>query len=427
MLKRELLIAIYRLITLLFLPFAVILLGVRMVFGKEDNSRVIERFGFSFKMPELGIKYIWIHAASIGEMNVAVELIKSLQKNKNIPRGYSFLLTTQTLSSSKVFKSHLQNGDISNCVHHFLPYDISFIADKFLHSWSPVLAIFIESEIWPLYLNVIRCPILLLNARISDSSIAKWRKIKWLARYVFGNFDEICAASIEDQKRYSKFRTAAKFYGNIKLCSSPLKYKEVLYKNFSKFYSKFKKPVITLASTSAEEIDGIIFLIEVLFEKCNFIIVPRHSKDCKIIAAKLKKLNLEYRLRSEHSSPFAPVYIADTYNELGLFFNISDLVFLGGSMCNRGGQNMLEPIRVGIPTIVGPNTNNFTDIMNELKRYGAIIEVNDFTQLKSAVDNLIKEGSFSRKKLLSCIKNFNNSNSQILTEYTNLVIKYLKE
>lgn len=420
--KRKLVLLIYRLVTLLFLPFILFLLSFRILTKKEDAARVIERFGFSFNSPEPGAKYIWIHAASIGEMNVAITLIRSLNDDST---KHHFLLTTQTLSAARVFEHQQEMFHVKHCVHHFLPYDISFIADYFLHKWRPALAVFVESEIWPLYLSVLDCPTLLLNARISDQSLKKWLYIKRLAKLIFANFNLICAATNEDQKRYQKLYRAAECVGNIKLCTPKLQYSKNIFIKFKEFYSSGKKPLVILASTSVDEIDGIVWLVEQLHERYNFIIVPRHASDAKLISPKLKALKIQCKVRSNYTEPFKPVYIANTYNELGLFFSIADVVFIGGSMHASGGQNMLEPIKIGVPTIVGPSTYNFESIMDELRQHSAIVEVSSFAKLRDGLHSLIVDKK-RRNTIVANIEKFNSINSGILQNYKNVIYKYLK-
>ena len=408
---------LYKFFTLLMWPFALVILVLRILLGKEKNSRVLERFGVSHHEPKQNVRYIWLHAASIGEMKVAITIINALDIDSN---KYSYLLTTQTTSSAIVFEA----SKVKNCVHHFLPLDLAPVALNFLNKWNPSLILFVESEIWPLYLSATRARKILLNARMSDSSYKKWRIFSYFASKVLSKFKLICASTEEDYQRYKTFNSRTELYGNVKLCANPLTHSVALRAQLMKNLKGHK--VITFASTSAEEINGLVKVISGLeAENYRFIIVPRHPSDADEFVKQLKRLGITHQLRTDTKTPDARVYIANTFNELGLIYSVSDVVFIGGTMCGKGGQNMLEPVKLGVPTVVGNSTHNFISIMHALRGMNAIVEVNSYSALQSALRDLIEKEAL-RKGIVANIKSFNNQNRGILDRYTKLIKDQLK-
>ena len=163
---------IYKIITYIFLLFSPFILIFRIFQNKEHPKRFIEKFGYQSKK-RVGKKLVWIHGSSVGEILSVIPLIESLERKKNISQ---ILLTSSTLSSSKVFKKF----KLKKTVHQFFPIDNDLIVVKFLNYWKPSMAIFIESEIWPnMIFNLKRrnVPLVLLNARITKKTFKKWRKL----------------------------------------------------------------------------------------------------------------------------------------------------------------------------------------------------------------------------------------------------------
>jgi 3-deoxy-D-manno-octulosonic-acid transferase len=194
---------VYRYLTYFLFPLLVILIYFRSIFNKEDKVRYKEKIWSShFKASkENNKKLIWFHAASIGECLSIMPLINELNnKNKNL----NFLITTVTLSSSKLLKKRLFQHQ--NIVHRFFPLDLKNLAEKFLNSWRPDLVCFVDSEIWPNFLFKIKeknIPLLLINARITKKSLNKWKIFFNFAKKVFNNFD-LCLAASEESKNNLK-------------------------------------------------------------------------------------------------------------------------------------------------------------------------------------------------------------------------------
>ena len=171
---------LYQLILSLILLLSPIIILIRILKKKEHTKRFIEKFSFPSKKRKRG-KLIWFHGASVGEILSAMPLIKNYERDKKISQ---ILLTSSTLSSIKVYKKF----KFKKTIHQFYPIDHFLFTKKFLKFWKPDLAIFIDSEIWPRMFNDInnkKIPLILLNARLTEKTFSKWKKIKNLSNIVF--------------------------------------------------------------------------------------------------------------------------------------------------------------------------------------------------------------------------------------------------
>ena len=188
--------------------------------NKEDKNRFKEKlFSSSFNITKNNNKkLIWFHAASIGELISIVPLIKKLnQKNK-----FEFLITTVTLSSARLITKEFSND--KNVFHRFFPIDKPNLIKKFLGNWSPVLAIFVDSEIWPNFILEIKkrdIPLVLLNARITKKTFLRWNLLSDTAEQIFQSFELCLPASKESEKYLKKFKVKnIKYFGNLKLAAN---------------------------------------------------------------------------------------------------------------------------------------------------------------------------------------------------------------
>ena len=208
---------VYRYVTYFLFPIFIILIYFRSFFNKEDKIRFKEKiFSTHFKARKnISKKLIWFHAASIGECLSILPLVDKINtENKNI----SFLITTVTLSSSKLLTEKLSK--YSNIDHRFFPLDTKYLAEHFLSLWRPDLACFVDSEIWPNFLFKIKeknIPLLLINARITKKSLNRWKIIFSFAKKVFNNFDLCLAVSEESKNNLSTLSVQnLKYIGNLK-------------------------------------------------------------------------------------------------------------------------------------------------------------------------------------------------------------------
>ena len=380
----------------------------RILKKKENPKRFLEKFGF-FKKKRVNGKLIWFHCSSVGELLSIVPLIEKFEKDKNIK---SILISTSTLSSSKIFKKF----KFKKTIHQFYPIDNPLIVNKFLCYWKPTAAFFVESEIWPEMLRGLKrkkIKTFLLNARISKNSFHKWKYFKDFGISVFGIFDYIFPQNKETFNYLRHFKVKKmKILGNLKF-SEPKRINNKSIKiNF------LNRKILCAASThnNEEELISKIHLdLKSKINKLLTVIIPRHIERSREIIETLNSKNLRYVCHSESKKikKNTDVYLVDTYGESKSFYSLSKVVFLGGSFVPRGGQNPLEPIRYGCYITHGKHTFNFTEIYNLLKRKKLSFEAKNFSQLKKIILKLFMR-KFENKRELN---KFKKVGSKILNKY----------
>jgi len=375
---------IYQAILNLLILFSPIILAFRFLKNKENKRSILEKICFSSKNRGNG-KIIWFHGASVGEILSIVPIIEKYEKHKSIKK---ILLTTSTLSSSKVIKKL----KFKKIIHQFYPLDQTLLVKKFLNHWKPSLVIFIESEIWPAMfkeINKKKIPLILLNARITKKTFKRWIKVKKFAQSIFNNI-LISYPQNKETKLYLKKLGSKKIIkiGNLKFVENKF---EKQISNSKKFRSIFQNKKVWVASSTHknEEIFCARAHIELKKQNKNLItiIIPRHVHRTEKIVRDIQNLGLNIALHSSNNSNLKDkdIYIVDTFGETKKFHKIASSVFLGGSIISRGGQNPLEAARFGARILHGPNVDNFKDVYKLLKFFNISKQINSPKKLASSI------------------------------------------
>ena len=354
----------------------------RLLMGKEDPERLEERLGISLAERPTG-NLIWFHAASVGESLSLVELIKRISSSQP---DYNFLITTGTITSAKLILSRLP----SNAVHQYIPVDTPKAVEKFLDRWRPSLAIWTESEFWPNLISFTAArdiPMILINARISEKSYRRWRFFKKSLKNLIEKFNYSLIQDEKTVKYFSKIGISSNNFeltGTLKEGSAALPHSEIEQVEISK--QILNRPVWLAASTHEGE-EKLIAAAHRHASKASqgllLIIVPRHPERGLEIASILAKENFKICLRSKKDkiSSDTQIYIADTLGELGLWYRIAPVSFVGGSFVPIGGHNPFEPAALGSAILHGPYVENFKEIYNRLNVAGAAVKIEEASEL----------------------------------------------
>ena len=385
-------ITIYRILTLLLYPFFILVIYFRKLTNKEDTIRYKEKiFSSNFKVNRKeNSSLIWFHAASIGELKSIIPIIKELN-NKNI----EFLITTVTLSSSKIASEELK---IFNNVHHrFFPLDVHFLIKKFLDSWSPNAIFLVDSEIWPNLIfeaNLKNIPMALINARITNKTFKKWLLFPKTAEKIFGFFKMCLTSNLETKDFLEKLNVKNVFFnGNIKLISNINTKRN---DNLNKNYLMQNKFWLAASTHVGEEVFCIKTHLKIK-EKIKdiiTIIAPRHIDKVKKIKSLCEKFNLKTEVlnKDQSISEGKEIIIINTLGILHDYFNMAKSVFIGKSSLkkfkNDGGQNPIEAAKLGCKIYHGPYVYNFEDIYKFLKANNVSKEIQNFNELG---ENIIKD------------------------------------
>ena len=354
------------------------------------RDRVDQRFGVGY--PQLD-RSIWIHAVSVGEVQAAVPLIRAL--GKRFP-NHNMLVTTVTPTGAARVEA-LFGDTVSHC---YIPFEMPTAVDRFFESVKPELALIMETEIWPnLYrgCGVRNIPLVLVSARISPRSVDSYRRFVPLFRDTLSHGIIIAAQSEADADRFrslgaSPVRTWVT--GNIKfdIELSP----NLVQRGKNLRQQVFgDRPVWIAASTHDQEEQQILAAHRQLLQKhpqLLLVLVPRHPERFADVRDLIIKEQFETVSRTEnrHCDAGTSVFLGDTMGEVPLFYAASDLAYVGGSLVEIGGHNMLEPAALGLPVISGPHVYNAQDIAEMFVELGACHIVNDVEELVIAVDELLE-------------------------------------
>jgi 3-deoxy-D-manno-octulosonic-acid transferase len=390
--KDSILYRLYNFLVWSFTPFIFLYLIIRLIKGKESSTRFRERLGFPNKNKVSHSKLIWIHVASLGEAISSFTLIENLAKESE---SFNFLISSGTINSAKMIETKFSTN--TRIIHQFVPIDHQIAVQNFLNFWQPHFALWFESELWPnlLRFTARKCPILLLNARMSDRSFARWKVFRFCAPKIFEKFQHIYPQSQNDLRKYQELGASnLTFIGNIKYAND---IKRENIENEILNIIKGKK-VIVAASTHADEEEGIIGIYNTLRKIHNnllLIIIPRHLSRVKEICSFIASSHNHYILRSSKNYDIKQIYIVDTLGELIKFYEIADIIFLGGSMVNIGGHNPLEAAKLGRAVLVGPHTHKCSDIINTLTALGALKTVSNWQELETEIEARLKQDTSS--------------------------------
>ncbi len=379
----------YAALFFLILPIALGLLLWRSRKIPAYRHRLAERFWPSqLKLSQC----IWIHAVSVGEFLAAVPLIKRLLKDyPSVP----ILITSMTPTSSEQIAKKF--GDQ---VHHvYVPYDLPFLMRRFFTQINPRLLIIMETELWPqmihqAYLKGI--PSMLINARLSARSAKKYAYMKTFTRVMLQQLTYVCAQAEQDAQRLVELglpKDRVSITGSIKfdlaIDESLLLAGQALRQQWGE-----QRFVWIAASTHCGE-EALLLKVQLDRLKKNpsslLVLVPRHPERAQEIVQLLQGMKLSYVLKSSGVAvdEAIQVLLVDTMGELLKLYAASDMAVVGGSFIAHGGHNVLEPIALRCPTIVGPHVFNFQTIVGELIEEKGIIQVGDASELSSMLDLLI--------------------------------------
>ena len=388
--------ALYRWGGLALYPVVGPYLALRAAKGKEERSRRRERYGFAGVERPHG-PLVWFHAASVGETNAIVPLIKEVRR-----RGIAVLLPTGTVTSARVVQDRL-GADV---IHQYVPLDLKPAISRFLEYWHPDLAIMVESEIWPmtiLELGKRHIPQVLVNARISDRSFPRWKRRHAIADALFENFALVIAQSETDADR---FRTLGALpvmvSGNLKVDTDAPPADLAVLKSYR---DQIKgRPTWAAISTFEGEEAAAGNVHRVLKERTPgllTIIVPRHPERCDAIDDMLtaRGLKVARRTRGDALTPDTDVFLGDTIGEMGLYLRMTEIAFVGRSLLAEGGQNPLEPAMLGCAILSGGNVQNFRDTYQMLAKNGSAKIIRDVEMLAKGVNYLLVNDEVRRKMI----------------------------
>lgn len=388
-------------------------LDKRLRLGKEDPQRLPERLGFAGLARPAG-PLCWLHGASVGEALSILPLIEQLQARYP---GLHLLVTTGTRTSAGLLARRLPEG----VTHQYVPVDLPQAAARFLDHWRPGLALWTESELWPALIQALAVrdvPLVLLNGRLSDTSFRRWRRLPGSARALLQPF-RLCLAQTEaDAARFKALGAPrVEYLGNLKFAAPPLPCDEAEMDRLRE--AAAGRPCWVAASTHEGEEEIVAAAHRALCRRhpdLLTLIVPRHPERGAALARDLAAAgcSVARRAGAEAIAPGIGIYLADTIGELGLWYRLGQMAFVGGSLTQPGGQNPLEPARLGRAILHGPGMANFAAIAEGLARAGASRVVRDAETLGLAVEELLFAAPERRRAMAAAASSYAASEAEVL-------------
>ncbi len=387
--------AAYKRATRILEPLAGSILKRRVKLGKEDETRIGERKGIA-SLPRPAGTLVWMHGASVGETSMLLPLIRRMLEDD--PKLH-VLVTSGTITSAKVMADRLP----PRAFHQMVPLDGPNFVARFLSHWQPDLAVWAESEIWPnlvLQTKASRAKMALVNARMNQNSVDRWRNKRNFARQLFSTFDVILPAD-------TLTHNALKFLGgnvisqigNLKTAAPALEFDAAESAKLKTALGR--RPVWLAASTHApEEADILKAHVSGPRSKANALLlwVPRHPERGHEVAKLCAGHDIALRSKGEPLTDQTSIYILDTLGEMGLALDLADAAFVGGSLHESlTGHNPLEPARAGVPILTGPHVGSFTDLYAELFNHNAAMRVTSAKKLEKSVMALMTDRAAARQ------------------------------
>lgn len=371
-------------LALLFVPLKLLWRGIKQ---PEYRKHWKERFGFyTNAVVNPGTKpVIWLHCVSVGETRAAVPLINAL---KNEYPNHQILLTHTTPTgretSEQLFGSSVQRV--------YLPYDTPCAVGRFLKHFKPSIGLLMETELW--FNLMAKCkqhniPLLLLNARLSEKSAHGYSKLGKLMTNGLASLSGIAAQTEADATRLQNLGAQnIEVAGNLKFDVKPPA--NSLEKGTQLRQLMGKNRMIFLAASTREGEEALV-LDAVKDLDVLTVIVPRHPQRFGNVAVLIESRNINYVRRSlltETIDKNVKVILGDSMGELFNYYAACDFTFVGGSLLNFGGQNLIEAASMGKPILIGEHTFNFTEASKDAIKAGAAIRIKDVAGLRESIQTL---------------------------------------
>lgn len=380
----------YRAATHLLKPVANFALARRLRAGKEDPMRIGERRGEATLTRPDG-PLLWVHGASVGESLSILPLIDRLAVTLPDTR---FLVTTGTVTSAKLMADRLP----PQAIHQYAPVDQPDFVQAFFDYWRPDAGLFVESELWPVLIGAAQSrqiPLALINGRLSPNSYKGWSQRRRSARSLLDAFRVVMAQDADNGDRLSDLAgRPALTVGNLKRAAPPLPTDETALNALRTAIGD--RPVWLAASTHAGEEELILDThqqIQAELPDLLTIIAPRHPNRGDAVQALIEGADLTLARRRDGGmpDPTTAVYLADTLGELGIFYRLSDVAFIGGSLQPVGGHNPMEPARLGSAIVTGPHVFNFQETFQSMRQGRALALVRNERDLSASLLRLLTD------------------------------------
>jgi len=412
---------LYFFLMTLALPFLVILwLLKQTITGNRDWQTRIGLYPTHFGC------HLWIHAVSLGEVNTVIPLIDELKKKYPQTR---ILLTSNTRTG--LAQARRIMSQYSSVIAMHPPYDLPFFIRRFIKTFTPQQAVIMEADLWPgvlSYCGQKQIPRLLINARLPPSSMKKRKQFATIFAPLNSMLDRVCAQTSKDARNFIALGMSeeeVKVCGNLKFDVQLPKQSQAYGIRLRSLIGKERRVWIAASTHRGEEEAALAAHRQIIASDAHsfMILVPRHPVRFNEVAHICSRSGLRFIRLSETTkgSSFSQpqpdfskleqldlnnkqVLLADTLNDLSFLYASADIAFIGGSLVNKGGHNILEPAHLGLPIILGPYTDNLVGILSPIDQAGGVLRVKSADELASMVEFGLSRPLISKAKLKQALK-----------------------
>ena len=373
----------------------------RWRWGKNRRGWIQKWFGLGATAPKARPR-IWLHAVSVGEVNLLAPIMAELSKHAELEFAISTTTETGFELAQKKYPQHLL---------FFCPFDFSWAVRRTLRNLRPDVIVLAELELWPNWIRAARqmgIPIIVANGRLSEKSFAGYRRLRWLVQPMFRQISLVLAQSKEYAARFIALGTPAEkvvITGNVKFDNVDPQKGRVPGVEFARRY-RFDddQPVLVGGSTQPDEEQMLLAVFGQLrseFPQIRMVLVPRHPEKTPQLESLLRKSSWSYELRSKAKQDDAvskpDVLVIDVIGELAAWWTLATVSYVGGSLGSRGGQNMIEPAAAGSLVCFGPNTQNFRDVVELLLAQQSAVVVRNESELYQLVRRALTQRHWAKE------------------------------
>ena len=418
---------LYNIITLLLAPFILLLLPVYLLFNPEKFTIIPLRFGFKLKLPSKRKQStLWIHALSVGEITSAHHLVKQIHRERHTSTTIIFSTTT---GSGHQLARRLIAPFCDALIYY--PVDILPVVKYFHRKIQPDLFILVETDFWPnmLYnLASYKVPMLLLNGRVSDRSMHRYKRFETFFAPLFNTFRLLCMQTDNDADKMRLLGVSGekiKTVGNLKFGGCD-EIESVTQINKNPFPDK---NLVVFAGSTHQGEDEIIIEVFVQLRKTagfplHLVIAPRKVSRCQNLVELLQHKELSFVKYSAPEPHTGEVTIIDTIGDLAALYRFADISFIGGSLVAEGGHNPLEAAQYGCPVLFGPYMDDFSEISLELQECGGALMVKDQATLGNTLETLIHNDD-KRKSIGQNALGYTTKHAHVIDDHLRLIDRYL--
>ena len=382
-------------------PMAVLLMLPSFLMRMIRRGKYRHKFGQRFGIYSPGVREkiagtgrVWLHAVSVGEVNIALKLIQAL---RDADPSLVFILSTTTSTGFKLAAS--RKSPWLEPIYN--PLDFLPVVRRVMQTIRPRALILVEAEVWPNVVCEARrlgAKAVLVNARLSPRSEKRFRAARMIAAPLFNQLDALYLQEPEDIARWTSLgvrQDKLHVTGSIKFDDSAAAARPI--RNFRPVLDALGVPVdapVLLGGSTFEGEEEILARVFLQLRKSRpdlfLILVPRHHERGDAVARQMERLGLKVARRTQSDQHTRPdILLVDTTGELVSWYLCATVVFMGKSLCDRGGQNPAEPLAAGVPVVFGPHMRNFASLVQGLLRNQAAMEISDEATLQVAVESLL--------------------------------------